>query len=96
MALSEIVVTSVGLPVIILAALRKIRRQEATSSEEADAVSRRVRLGLFLVSGAGLAAVLVIGFAGLPSFGHAHERLRARSSTAPSPSCATPPTSSPR
>jgi energy-converting hydrogenase B subunit D len=27
-ALSEIVVTSVGLPVIILAALRKIRRQE--------------------------------------------------------------------
>lgn len=27
-ALSEIVVTSVGLPIIILAALRKIRRQE--------------------------------------------------------------------
>lgn len=36
-------------------------------------MSRRVRLGLFLVSGAGLLAVLVIGFAGLPSFGHAHE-----------------------
>jgi multicomponent Na+:H+ antiporter subunit B len=36
-------------------------------------VSRRVRLGLFLVSGCGLAAVLVIGFTGLPAFGNAHE-----------------------
>jgi multicomponent Na+:H+ antiporter subunit B len=36
-------------------------------------VSRRVRLGLFLVAGAGLLAVLVIGFTGLPSFGHAQE-----------------------
>jgi multicomponent Na+:H+ antiporter subunit B len=36
-------------------------------------VSRPVRLGLFLVSACGLAAVLVIGFTGLPSFGHAHE-----------------------
>jgi multicomponent Na+:H+ antiporter subunit B len=36
-------------------------------------LTRRVRLGLFLVAGAGLAAVLVIGFTGLPSFGHAHE-----------------------
>jgi multicomponent Na+:H+ antiporter subunit B len=36
-------------------------------------VSRPVRLGLFLVSGAGLLAVLVIGFAGLPAFGHAQE-----------------------
>jgi multicomponent Na+:H+ antiporter subunit B len=36
-------------------------------------MTRRVRLGLFLVAGAGLAAVLVIGFSGLPSFGHAHE-----------------------
>jgi multicomponent Na+:H+ antiporter subunit B len=36
-------------------------------------VSRRVRLSLFLVSGCGLAAVLVIGFIGLPDFGHAHE-----------------------
>jgi energy-converting hydrogenase B subunit D len=34
-ALSEIVVTSVGLPVIILAALRKIRHQEE-KREEAD------------------------------------------------------------
>lgn len=34
-ALSEIVVTSVGLPVIILAALRKIRHQEERR-EEAD------------------------------------------------------------
>lgn len=34
-ALSEIVVTSVGLPVIILAALRKIRHQEK-KREEAD------------------------------------------------------------
>lgn len=36
-------------------------------------MTRRVRLGLFVVSGCGLAAVLVIGFTGLPSFGHAHE-----------------------
>jgi multicomponent Na+:H+ antiporter subunit B len=36
-------------------------------------MSRRARLGLFVVSGAGLLAVLVIGFNGLPSFGHAHE-----------------------
>jgi len=32
-ALSEIVVTSLGLPIIILAALRKIRRQEARRKE---------------------------------------------------------------
>ena len=36
-------------------------------------MTRRVRLWLFGVAGCGLAAVLVIGFAGLPSFGHAHE-----------------------
>jgi multicomponent Na+:H+ antiporter subunit B len=36
-------------------------------------VSRPVRLGLFLLSGCGLAAVLLIGFHGLPHFGHAHE-----------------------
>jgi multicomponent Na+:H+ antiporter subunit B len=36
-------------------------------------VTRGVRLGLFLVAGAGLLAVLVIGFNGLPSFGHAQE-----------------------
>lgn len=36
-------------------------------------MSRPVRLGLFLLAGAGLTAVLVIGFAGLPAFGHAQE-----------------------
>jgi multicomponent Na+:H+ antiporter subunit B len=36
-------------------------------------MSRRVRLRLFLVAGAGLAALLVIGFTGLPDFGSAHE-----------------------
>jgi multicomponent Na+:H+ antiporter subunit B len=36
-------------------------------------VTRPVRLGLFLLSGGGLAAVLVIAFAGLPDFGNAHE-----------------------
>jgi multicomponent Na+:H+ antiporter subunit B len=36
-------------------------------------VTRPLRLGLFAVAGAGLAAVLVIGFTGLPAFGHAHE-----------------------
>jgi multicomponent Na+:H+ antiporter subunit B len=36
-------------------------------------VSRPVRLGLFVIAGCGLAAVLVIGFTGLPSFGSAHE-----------------------
>jgi uncharacterized MnhB-related membrane protein len=35
-ALSEVVVTSVGLPLIILAALRKIRQQEAEHREERD------------------------------------------------------------
>jgi uncharacterized MnhB-related membrane protein len=36
-ALSEIVVTSVGLPIIILAALRKIRQQEERRRAEASA-----------------------------------------------------------
>jgi multicomponent Na+:H+ antiporter subunit B len=36
-------------------------------------VSRSARLTLFAVAGAGLLAVLVIGFTGLPSFGHAQE-----------------------
>jgi multicomponent Na+:H+ antiporter subunit B len=33
-------------------------------------VSRRARLLLFALAGPGLAAVLVIGFRGLPAFGH--------------------------
>jgi len=36
-------------------------------------VSRRLRLGVFAVAGAGIAVVLLLGFTGLPSFGHAHE-----------------------
>lgn len=36
-------------------------------------MSRPVRLGLFGLAGAGLLAVLVIGFTGLPDFGSAHE-----------------------
>jgi multicomponent Na+:H+ antiporter subunit B len=36
-------------------------------------MSRPVRLTLFAAAGCGLAAVLLIGFHGLPSFGHAHE-----------------------
>jgi multicomponent Na+:H+ antiporter subunit B len=36
-------------------------------------VNRRARLTLFLVAGSGLLVVLVIGFTGLPSFGHAQE-----------------------
>ena len=36
-------------------------------------MSRQVRLGLFVVAGTGLAAVLIIGFTGLPPFGAAHE-----------------------
>jgi multicomponent Na+:H+ antiporter subunit B len=36
-------------------------------------VTRRVRLWLFTISGAGLAAVLTLAFAKLPAFGHAHE-----------------------
>jgi multicomponent Na+:H+ antiporter subunit B len=36
-------------------------------------VTRGVRLGLFLVAAAGLLTVLLIGFTGLPSFGHAQE-----------------------
>jgi multicomponent Na+:H+ antiporter subunit B len=35
-------------------------------------VSRRARLSLFALAGPGLAAVLVIGFRGLPAFGHYH------------------------
>jgi uncharacterized MnhB-related membrane protein len=35
-ALSEIVVTSVGLPIIILAALRKIGQQEARRGDQED------------------------------------------------------------
>lgn len=35
-------------------------------------MSRRVRLALFLVAGAGLGAVLLIGMNGLPRFGHLH------------------------
>jgi multicomponent Na+:H+ antiporter subunit B len=36
-------------------------------------MTRSVRLGLFALAGVGMAAVLVIGFTGLPSFGSAHE-----------------------
>jgi multicomponent Na+:H+ antiporter subunit B len=36
-------------------------------------VSRPVRLSLFALAGAGMAVVLLLGFTGLPSFGHAHE-----------------------
>jgi multicomponent Na+:H+ antiporter subunit B len=36
-------------------------------------VSREARLSLFALAGGGLAAVLLLGFAGLPAFGHAHE-----------------------
>jgi multicomponent Na+:H+ antiporter subunit B len=35
-------------------------------------VTRRVRLALFAVAGPGLAVVLLIGFHGLPAFGHYH------------------------
>jgi len=35
-------------------------------------LSRRGRLSLFAVAGGGLAAVLVVGFTGLPDFGHYH------------------------
>jgi uncharacterized MnhB-related membrane protein len=35
-ALSEIVVSAVGLPIIILAALRKIREQERSEADEAE------------------------------------------------------------
>ena len=35
-------------------------------------MSRRGRLALFALGGAGLAAVLVIGMTGLPDFGHSH------------------------
>jgi multicomponent Na+:H+ antiporter subunit B len=35
-------------------------------------VSRRARLALFGLAGPGLAAVLVLGFRGLPAFGHYH------------------------
>src|SRR5437660_12161912 len=36
-------------------------------------MTRRVRLTMFAVAGSGLAVVLLLGFTGLPSFGHAHE-----------------------
>ena len=36
-------------------------------------MTRRGRLVMFVIAGAGLAAVLVTGFTGLPSFGHAHQ-----------------------
>lgn len=36
-------------------------------------MSRPVRLGLFVLAGCGLAAVLLVGFHALPDFGHAHE-----------------------
>ncbi len=41
-------------------------------------MSRPVRLALFAVAGAGLAAVLLVGFHHLPHFGHAHELYGAR------------------
>lgn len=36
-------------------------------------MSRSVRLGVFALAAAGMATVLLLGFTGLPSFGHAHE-----------------------
>jgi multicomponent Na+:H+ antiporter subunit B len=35
-------------------------------------MSRRGRIALFAIAGPGLAAVLILGFAGLPDFGHYH------------------------
>ena len=71
-ALSEIVVSAVGLPVIILAALRKIREQERSRETRSEDGEPTRALGLFAVAGPGLAAVLLIGLHGLPSFGHYH------------------------
>jgi multicomponent Na+:H+ antiporter subunit B len=36
-------------------------------------MTRRVRLTMFVLAGAGMITVLLLGFTGLPSFGHAHE-----------------------
>ena len=36
-------------------------------------MTRRVRLVVFALAGAGIMTVLLLGFTGLPSFGHAHE-----------------------
>jgi multicomponent Na+:H+ antiporter subunit B len=36
-------------------------------------MSRHVRLGIFAVAGMGMIVVVLLGFTGLPSFGHAHE-----------------------
>ena len=68
-ALSEIVVSTIGLPVMILLALRKINEQERArqdAAEDGDAMSRRARLTLFGCSAVGLAVVLVLGFAACP------------------------------
>ena len=70
-ALSEIVISTVGLPVMILLALRKVREARARPRRGA-AMSRRARLLLFAVAAAGFGVVLVYGLSGLPAFGDYH------------------------
>ena len=60
-ALSQIVVGAIALPLIVLLSLAKVRK--------GPGVSRRARLVFFAVAAAGLAATLGVGLAGLPSFG---------------------------
>ena len=68
-ALSEIVVSTVGLPVMLLLALRKIREHERARRDERP-VSRTARLLMFGVGAAGLGVLLVYGLGGIPAFGH--------------------------
>ena len=60
------------MPVIILAALRKIAQHAAAREHDDGAMSRRGRLLLFACAGPGLLAVLLIGLHGLPAFGDFH------------------------
>ena len=63
-ALSEIVVGAVALPLMILLSLAKIRGGQT--------VTVRVRRVVFLLAGATLAIMLLWGFGALPSFGSYH------------------------
>ena len=56
-ALSEIVVSTVGLPLIILLALRKVREQERSREpRRKTGMSRRARLAMFAIAGPGSAS----------------------------------------
>ena len=68
-ALSELTVGAVALPLILLLAIAKVRKPQMRPTE-VDSADPRQRLWLFAFAAAGLVACYLWAFAGLPGFGN--------------------------